>query len=192
VAENKMAPAAKDAHGATGAHSEADGGQHKGGFPPFESETFASQLVSFAITFVVLYLIVSKLALPRMSGVLAARQDKIDGDLAAAQKSRDESDAAMKAYESELATARTKAQQIGSEIREKLSAEAERDRKALEERLAGKLADAEKTIAETRSAAMGNVRSIAADAAGAIVQRLTGQTPDAGAVNTAVDTALKG
>ena len=57
---------------------------------------------------------------------------------------------------------------------------------------ARKLAAAEKTIAETRTAAMGNVRGIAADAAGAIVQRLTGATPDAGAVNTAVDAALKG
>lgn len=185
--------AGHDAHGAApaGAHTEAEGG-HKTPFPPFERETFASQLVSLAIAFGLLYVIVSRLALPRMKGVLAARQGAIDSDLGEAQKLRDQSDAALKAYEAELASARTKAQGIGSDIRDKLSAKAEADRKALEERLAAKLAAAEKTIAETRTAAMGNVRAIAADAAGAIVQRLTGTTPDAGAINSAVDATLKG
>ena len=62
----------------------------------------------------------------------------------------------------------------------------------LEDRLAVKLADAEKSIATTRSTAMGNVRSIAADAASAIVQRLSGVTPDAAAIDRAVDASLKG
>lgn len=185
----KMAPV-KDAHGAAAAHTETEG--HKGNFPPFDSSTFGSQLVSFAIAFVLLYLIVSKLALPRMGGVLADRQGAIDGDLAQAQKLRDESDAALKAYEAELANARSKAQGIGSEIRDKLNAAADSERKTLEGRLAGRLAAAEKTITETRTAAMGNVRSIAADAATAIVQRLTGTAPDTGSVGAAVDAALKG
>ncbi len=185
--------AGHDAHGAApaAAHTEAEGG-HKSGFPPFESNTFASQLVSLAIAFALLYIIVSRLALPRMKGVLMARQGAIDADLAEAQKLRDQSDAALKAYEAELANARAKAQGIGSDIRDKLNAQAEADRKRLEEQLAAKLASAERTIAETRTAAMGNVRTIAADAAGAIVQRLTGTTPDAGAINSAVDAALKG
>jgi len=193
VADNKMA-AGHDAHGGApaSAHTGAEGGAHKGGFPPFESNTFASQLVSLAIAFGLLYIIVSRVALPRMKGVLMARQGAIDSDLAEAQKLRDQSDAALKAYEAELANARTKAQGIGSDIRDKLNAEAEADRKALEGRLAAKLAAAEKTIAETRTAAMGNVRTIAADAAGAIVQRLTGTTADADAINGAVDAALKG
>ena len=193
MADNKMA-AGHDTHGAApaSAHTGAEGGAHKGGFPPFESNTFASQLVSLAIAFGLLYIIVSRVALPRMKGVLMARQGAIDSDLAEAQKLRDQSDAALKAYEAELANARTKAQGIGSDIRDKLNAEAEADRKALEGRLAAKLAAAEKTIAETRTAAMGNVRTIAADAAGAIIQRLTGTTADAGAINGAVDAALKG
>jgi F-type H+-transporting ATPase subunit b len=185
--------AGHDAHGAAPprAHTGAEGG-HKAPFPPFESDTFASQLVSLVIAFVLLYIIVSRVALPRMKGVLVARQGAIDSELTEAQKLRDQSDAALKAYESELAGARTKAQGIGLEIRDKLNAESEANRKAIEGQLAAKLAAAEKTIAETRTAAMGNVRGIAADAAGAIVRRLTGTTPDAGAVNTAVDAALKG
>lgn len=183
--------AAGHAAAAAGAHTEAEGG-HKAPFPPFERETFASQLVSLAVAFGLLYIIVSRLALPRMKGVLAARQGAIDSDLGEAQKLRDQSDAALKAYESELATARAKAQGIGTEIRDKLNAQAEADRKALEGRLAAKLAAAEKMIAETRTAAMGSVRGIAADTAGTIVQRLIGTTPDAGTVNSAVDATLKG
>jgi F-type H+-transporting ATPase subunit b len=174
-----------------GAHTEADGG-HGGGFPPFDSSTFASQLVSLVIAFAALYLIVSRIALPRVSGVIDARQNAIDGDLTQAQKLKDESDAALKAYETELAAARSRAQAISNETREKLNAASEAERKALEDKLAVKLADAEKAIAATRVAAMSNVRSIAADATTAIVQRLTGVVPDGKSVNSAVDASLKG
>jgi len=179
-----------EAKGAT-AHTEADGG-HKAPFPPFEKSTFASQLVSLLIAFVALYLIVSRIALPRVGSLLDERQNAIDGDLAAAQKLKDESDSALKAYESELAAARSRAQAISAETREKLNAASEAERKTLEERLSLKLAEAEKTIASTRETAMSNVRGIAADAAAAIVQRLTGVLPDGASLNSAVDASLKG
>ena len=183
---------AKAGHAApTSAHTEAEG-HGKGGFPPFEPSTFASQLVSFAIAFILLYVIVSRIALPRVGGLLAERQGKIDNDLAEAQRLRDESDAALKAYESELATARSKAQAIGNEMREKLGAQSEAERKSLEQRLAARLEAAEASIADTRRTAMTNVRSIASDAAAAIVQRLTGTLPDGQSVEAAVDASLKG
>jgi F-type H+-transporting ATPase subunit b len=175
----------------TTAHTEADGG-HKAPFPPFQKDTFASQLVSLAIAFVALYLIVSRVALPRVGSLLDERQKAIEGDLAEAQQLKDASDGALKAYESELAAARSRAQAISAETREKLNAASDAERKTLEERLAGKLAEAEKTIASTRAAAMSNVRGIAAEAAGAIVQRLTGLAPDAKALDSAVDASLKG
>jgi F-type H+-transporting ATPase subunit b len=192
MAESHMAESHGDAKGQqAGAHTEADGG-HGGGFPPFDSSTFASQLVSLLIAFVALYLIVSRIALPRVGSVLDARQKAIEGDLATAQKLKDDSDAALKAYESELAAARSRAQAIGAETREKLNAASDAERKTLEERLTHKLADAEKTIAATRQAAMSNVRNIATDAAAAIVQRLAGIAPDGKSVESAVDASLKG
>ena len=176
-----------------GAHTEADGGHHGGGtFPPFDSSTFASQLVSLVVFFVALYIIVSRVALPRVAAVIDARQNKIEGDLAEAQKLKDELESALKAYEGDLAAARSKAQAIGAETREKANAASEAERKSLEDKLAAKLADAEKSIAATRATAMGNVRGIAADAAGAIVQRLIGTAPDGKAVEAAVDASLKG
>lgn len=185
-----MAESHGDAKGAA-AHTEADGG-HKAPFPPFQKDTFASQLVSLLIAFVALYLIVSRIALPRVGKTIDDRENAIEGDLAEAQKLRDESDAALKAYESELAAARARAHAIGAETREKLSAASEIERKRLEERLSHKLAEAEKTIAATREAAMKNVRGIAAEAAAAIVQRLIGAPPDDKSVRSAVDASLKG
>lgn len=185
-----MAESHGNVQGAT-AHTAADGG-HKAPFPPFQKDTFASQLVSLLVAFVALYLIVSRIALPRVGGLLDARQNAIEGDLAAAQKLKDESDSALKAYESELAAARSRAQAISTETREKLNAAAEAQRKTLEDQLSVKLADAEKTIASTREAAMSNVRGIAAEAAAAIVQRLTGVMPDGKTVDSAVDASLKG
>jgi F-type H+-transporting ATPase subunit b len=185
-----MAESHGGARGAA-AHTEAEGG-HKAPFPPFQKDTFASQLVSLVIVFVALYLIVSRIALPRVGGVLDERQNTIEGDLAEAQKLKDDSDGALKAYEAELAQARSRAQAIGAETREKLNAASEAERKTLEERLSLKLGEAEKTIASTREAAMSNVRGIAADAAAAIVQRLTGVVPDGASVGQAVDASLKG
>ena len=184
-----MAESHGNASGTT-AHTEADA--HGRAFPPFQKDTFASQLVSLLIAFVALYLIVSRIALPRVGSVIDERQNKIEGDLADAQKLKDQSDSALKAYENELAAARSRAQAIGAETREKLNAASEAERKTLEDQLSVKLAEAEKTIASTREAAMGNVRGIAADAAAAIVQQLTGVLPDGKSVDSAVDASLKG
>jgi F-type H+-transporting ATPase subunit b len=148
--------------------------------------------VSLLVAFVALYLIVSRIALPRVGKTIDDRQAAIAGDLAEAQKLKDASDSALKAYENELAAARSRAQAIGTETREKLNAAAEAERKTLEESLSVKLAEAEKTIASTRAAAMSNVRGIAAETAAAIVQRLTGLAPDGKSVGSAVDASLKG
>ena len=163
----------------------------KGGFPPFQKETFASQLVWLAITFVALYLLISRIAVPRIGGIIDERARRIEGDFAAAQAMKDESTAALAAYEKSLADARNRAQAIGAEIRDKLNAEADAKRKATEAKLNADLADAEKQIAATKTAAMANVRGIAIDAAAAIVERLVGTVPPAPAVAAAVDDALK-
>src|ERR1700704_2179065 len=154
MAEKKAAP--------TGAHTEQPSG-HKGAFPPFAKETFASQLVWLAITFVILYLLISRLAIPRIGGIIDGRAKRIAEDFAAAQRMKDESEAALAAYEKSLAAARNRAQAIGAEIRDKLHAEAEARRKVLEARLNIQLAEAEKTIAATKASAMANVRGIAVD-----------------------------
>ena len=180
---------AEPTHTASTEHP-AQGGH--GGFPPFQSQTFASQLVWLAIAFVLLYVLMAKLALPRVASIIESRQKRIEDDLADASRLKGESDAAVAAYEKALADARNRAQAIATETREQQAAEAEARRKTLESELNTKLAEAEKTIAATKQAAMGNVRGIAEDATRAIVERLIGEAPNEKTVAAAVADALKG
>ena len=175
---------------ATSAHTEHPGGG-KPQFPPFNKETFASQLIWFAIFFIALYVIIARMAIPRIGGIIEARRGKVEGDIAEANRLKEQSDAALKAYEKSLADARNRAQSLANETRDKLNAEAEERRKALESQLNGKLAEAEKVIATTKTAAMANVHGIAAETASAIVQRLIGTAPASSAVEAAVADALK-
>jgi F-type H+-transporting ATPase subunit b len=173
------------------AHTEVPSEGHKAGFPPFQRETFASQLVWLVITFVLLYALVAKLALPRVGGIFAARRERVEADMARARGLREEADAALAAYEKALADAHSRGRAIASETHAKLTAEGEARRKSLEAELNAKLAEAEKAIAATKQSAMTNVRSIAAEAAAAIVERLIGSAPAEPAVAAAVDDALK-
>lgn len=175
----------------TTTHTQAPGGHGPAPFPPFMKETFASQLVALAIAFGLLYLLMAKVGLPRVGEILQARRAHIDGDFAEARRFREESEAALAAYEKALADARNRAQTIASETRERLMAEAERTRKGLEAKLNSELAEAEKTIAATKAAAMANVRDVAIEAAAAIVERLIGTVPAGQAVTQAVDRVLK-
>ena len=166
-------------------------GEHKGAFPPFQSQTFASQLVWLAIAFVLLYVLMWKLALPRVAKIIDNRQKRIEDDIANAGKLKTQSDEAVAAYEKALADARARAQTIANETRDKQAAAAAASRKKIEDELNAKLADAEKSIAATKAAAMANVRGIAVDAAKAIVERLIGKAPADAAVDAAVADALK-
>jgi F-type H+-transporting ATPase subunit b len=173
------------------AHTEVPSEGHKAGFPPFQRETFASQLVWLVIAFVLLYAVVAKFALPRVGGIFAARRERVESDIAQARRLREEADAALAAYEKALADAHSRGRGIASETYTALAAQGETRRKGLEADLNAKLAEAEKAIAATKQSAMANVRSIAAEAAAAIVERLIGTAPAEPAVAAAVDDVLK-
>jgi F-type H+-transporting ATPase subunit b len=166
------------------AHTEAPGGHTV--FPPFQRDTFPSQLFWLAISFVLLYVLMAKVALPRIGAIFAERSKRIGDDLKAAEDFKEKSDAAHAAYEKALADARSRAQSIAADTREKQAAEADATNKRLEAQLHEKLAAAEQSIAATRTAAMGNVGTIAADTASAIVERLIGTAPAAHEVAAAL------
>lgn len=165
--------------------------EHGRGFPPFDSQTFASQLFWLALAFIALYLLMSRIALPRIGSILDARRQRIEGDLAEAQRYKEASDAAIAAHEKALAEARGRAQALANETRAKAAAAAEARRKEVDAKLHARIAEAEKAIAAARSAAMANVRSIAGEAAGAIVERLTGSVPASEEISQAVTNVLK-
>ena len=171
------------------AHTEAPEGH--GGFPPFQSQHFPSQLLWLTLTFVLLYALMARIALPRIGAIFAERSRRIAADLAAAQSLKEQSEAANAAYEKALADARARAQSIASATRERQASEAEAVQKRLEAELHERLAAAERSIAATQAAAMANVHTIAADAASAIVERLIGKAPAEQEVAAALGDAIK-
>jgi F-type H+-transporting ATPase subunit b len=175
--------------GVTQAQTVAPGGP-KAPFPPFNQETFGSQLIWLVIAFVALYLLLSRYALPRVAGIFAARQGRIESDLETAKRLTEESQAAIDAYEKALAKARTKAQAIAATTRADFAAAAEESKKRLEAELTAKLADAERKIESTKKSAMANVRGIASDAAAEIVKRLLGEAPNKQVLERAVDSSV--
>src|SRR5664279_2832976 len=112
------------------AHTEHPGGKPQ--FPPFNKETFASQIIWFVVFFVALYVIIAKLAIPRIGGIVEARRGRIEGALAEANSLKGQSDTALAAYEKSLADARNRSQTLANETRDTLNAQAEEARKKLE------------------------------------------------------------
>jgi F-type H+-transporting ATPase subunit b len=145
----------------------------------------------FALSFITLYLLMSRIALPRVGTILDRRRQAVEGDLAAAQRLKDESDAAIVAYDKALAEARGRAQTLANETREKAAAAAEARRKEVDAKLKVRIAEAEKTIAAQRAAALANVRSVASETAPAIVERLTGIVPASQDVADAIADVLE-
>jgi len=158
--------------------------------PQLEFHTFVPQLVWLVIVFGYLYVMMSRVALPRVATVLEERRDRIADDLDQAAQFQRQTEEAIEAYEKALAEARAKAHGIAQETRDRLHEETERQRLAIEARLAEKIAAAEKQIAATKDAALQNVRAVAVDVADAIIAQLLGDA-DRSATERAVDTELK-
>lgn len=178
-ADAHAAPAADATHADptadTHATTEAHGGEHGSGvFPPFDPATFPSQLLWLAITFGALYLLMSKVALPRIGGILENRKAIMDADLAAADASRQKTDAAIAAYEAALAAAKSKAQGIANETRESIQADLAAKRSAVEADLTAKVTAAEARISATKTEALTHVDEIATETAQTVVTQLVG------------------
>ena len=150
--------------------------KQEGGFPPFKTDTFPSQLFWLAITFAFLFVVLWKIAGPRINGVITSRRGAINSDIAAAEKARGEAESASAAYQTALAGARARAQGLAEENRQTINAEITKAKAAAEADAAKAMAAADARIAATRIEAKSHVVKAAEEAAIAIVARLTGET----------------
>jgi F-type H+-transporting ATPase subunit b len=142
--------------------------------PQLDVNAWPPQLFWLAVTFLVLYFIISKIVIPRTGGVIEGRKNQIDSDLASAQRFKAETEKAVAEYEKALAAARDKAHAIARETRDKLSGEVDKERSKLDGELAEKIAAAEKSIQATRNKALASVSELATEIAADIVSQLTG------------------
>jgi len=157
--------------GTTTASTEASGG-----FPPFDATTFPSQIFWLAVTFAFLFVMLWKVAGPRINGVITSRRGAINADIAAAQKARGDAEGASVAYQTALAGARTRANAHAEETRQKLNAEIAKAKALADDEAHKAMSAAQVRIETTQFQARGAVAKAAEEAAIAIVARLTGET----------------
>lgn len=142
--------------------------------PQLEFHDWAPQLVWLAISFVTLYFIMARVALPRIGTVIEERRDRIAADLDSAEQLKKETEEAIAAYEQALADARAKAHTIAQETRDKLREEVEAERTDVEAEINKKTAQAEARIQASKTTALSQINDVAAETAEAIVKELIG------------------
>ncbi len=167
----------------------AEGGAHKAVFPPLDTKTFPSQLFWLVIFFGTLYLLMSRLVLPRIAAILETRRNRIEGDLARASALKEETEAALNSYQKALSDARGNANDIAKSTRDTVNTDVSKQQSALNASLSAKAVAAETKIAAAKAKAMASVNDIAADTAMDIVAALTGGKVTKTAISKALATA---
>lgn len=160
--------------------------------PQLDFATFLPQIVWLTITFVGLYFLMSRVALPRIAEVLEEREDRVADDLERAGELKEEAEKVLGAYERELVEARSKAHAVAQESRRRLSAEVAEKRAEVERVLEAEAAKAGDRIAEARNRAMANLDELAQEVTRAAMAHLIGREPEAAALRAAVEAELAG
>lgn len=158
--------------------------------PQFDPAVWAPQLVWLAISFVVLYLLMARVALPRVGAVLEERELRINISLRRAEELKQKAEDAVAEYEKTMADVRAKAAAEVRQARDRAAAEAAAQHEELGARLAGEITAAEERIHHARAAAIAGLRDVASAVAGAAVARLIGQNIEPAAVNAAVEASI--
>ncbi len=170
------------------AHGAAESGP---GMPQLDFATFPNQIFWLVVTLVVIYLILSRVALPRIGGILAERAGTITNDLAAAEDFKAKAAEAEEAYNQALAEARAEAQRISAEARAEIQADLDLAIDKADADIAAKTAESEKAIAAIRASALESIEAVAKDTAAEIVTAL-GFKAEAAAVTGAITERMKG
>ena len=161
------------------------------GMPQLDFSTWGNQIFWLVITLVVIYLILSRVALPRIASVLAERQGTITNDIAAAEDLKAKAQEAEAAYDKALIDARAEAGRIVAETKVGIQADLDKAIATADTKIAAKAAEGEKVIAEIRAGALDNVKVVAKDTAKEIVAAMGGKA-DAKSITAAVTARMKG
>jgi F-type H+-transporting ATPase subunit b len=160
--------------------------------PQLDPSVFPPQLFWLILTFVPLYLILWRVVLPRMSGMLEARQHKIDNDLTRAAALRDEAEAVLAECEKTMADAHAEAHAMLRQVEEETAAKAEEEVEKVNQRLAKETSDAEASIEKAKQEAYENLKSVVSELAASATEKVVGAKLGEGkAADQAVEDAMK-
>jgi F-type H+-transporting ATPase subunit b len=172
------------------AHGSAAHGAAGGGMPQLDFATFPSQIFWLVVSLIALYYILSRVALPRIAGVIEERHDAIEDDLDRAAEFKRRAAEAEAAYEKALAEAKRKANDIAADARAEIQKRVDAATAKAEAEIVAKTAESEKRIQEIRDSALASVEAVANDAAAALVDAIAPGAGDEGAIRAAVAARL--
>ncbi|WP_410218353.1 F0F1 ATP synthase subunit B' [Paracoccus sp. (in: a-proteobacteria)] len=181
----------REAHVGTPGIAQADHAAEAAGLPQLDMATFGNQIFWLVVTLVVLYLVLSRVALPRIAAVLSDRQGAVTGDLMAAEEFKLKAREAETAYDKALADARTEAQAIVAQNRAAIQADLDAAIARADAEIAARTAESETRIREIRASSDVSARQVAQDVTAELV-RVFGGSVDQAAVGAAVDGRMKG
>ncbi len=161
------------------------------GMPQLDFSTFPNQIFWLVITLIVIYLILSRVALPRIGAVLAERQGTITNDIAAAEELKQRAQEAEAAYEKALVDARAEAAKIVADAKAEIQAELDVEMQKADAEIAAQTAESEKAIAEIQAGAADAVKAVAKDTAKEIIAAMGGKA-DARTITAAINARMKG
>ncbi|HEX6410786.1 MAG TPA: ATPase [Sphingomicrobium sp.] len=155
-------------------------------------DIFFSQLFWLLVVFGIIYFWIGRGMVPKIQSVVEDRDRKIADDLAAAQRARDQAEAAEEAYRERIDASRSEAMKLAQEAKHQAALDTEKKLKAIDAKIGKKVADAEAKIRDAAEAARRELEPVAAEAASQLVSKLTGQTVAAKDAEPAVKAVLHG
>ena len=166
--------------------------EHYVGMPQLNFDWFGNQIFWLVVTLVVIYFVLVKVAIPRISTVLAERHGAIQGDLDKAEELKAKAVAAEEAYTAALAKARAEAGEIVAAAKADIQKDLDVAIAKADAEIAAKAAESDAAIKEIRDGAMAAIKEVATDTAGEIVKTVMPAAEDAKAIKAAVADRLKG
>lgn len=145
--------------------TEGHAAESKGGFPQLDVTTYSSQVFWLAVSFALLYLLMSRIALPRVTEVLDMRQTQINTNLDRAAQLNDEAEKAKQAFESILSDAQDNAREAVNTAEQKVAERASADNSRFAEHARERVTTAESNIAKAKAEALNSLADIAAEVA---------------------------
>ncbi|MCP5074476.1 MAG: F0F1 ATP synthase subunit B' [Rhodobacteraceae bacterium] len=175
-----------------GAADAAHGAEHYEGMPQLNFDWFPNQIFWLVVALLVIYFVMSRVALPRIANVLTERHGAIQSDLDKAEELKAKSVEAEEAYQAALVQARSEAQAIVGEARAEIQKELEAAITKADAEIAAKAVESETAIQEIRDNALVSIKEVANDTAAEIVKSVMPGSGDAKSITAAVAARLKG
>ena len=158
-----------------------------GGMPQLNPEFWVSQIFWLTLTFGILYLVLSKLILPKISSNLEFRKSQISDNIEAAEKQREESEAKLKEYDEIISKSKNEARNLFNQTREKVLKDINIKRDILNKQIEEEIKKAEEEINLLRKNSPAKINKIAIETSAALIQKLIGADINNSSISAIVD-----